>query len=123
MRSGITIDAGAVARRPFSVSSTTSDAIARSEPSTVNVRTSTTASMPSFRRGAGVSRIVRDGWRSDSPASVRSAAFSHAGGAQTMWVMTLVRWTPSSRSSISARSTSASLVSVSVFATTARPGG
>ena len=56
-------------------------------------RTDSSTSSPSRLVGrAARAAIVRDGWRSAMPSSVRSAASSHCGGTQAMCVITLVRW-------------------------------
>ena len=119
----MTIDAGARARSPRSRSSTTSVMTLRPEPSISKAYVSTLASNPSFRRGSGMRKTVREGCCSAMSASTRSAFASHSFGAHTRWVMTLVRSFPGSRCALSAFSTAESDVSVSVSATSARPDG
>ena len=91
MRSGSTIDAGTRDRLPRSRSSMISEQTSRETPCSAKQRIDTVTSMPSGLLGSGRSRIVRDGCRSSSPASVRLAAVAHFGGAQATCVITLVR--------------------------------
>ena len=51
------------------------------------------------RPGTGTRKIVRAGWRSASPARTRFARGSQRGGAQTTWVIVLVRSSGSPSSS------------------------
>src|SRR5439155_13137699 len=71
----------------------------------------------------GKSTIVRDGWRSASPARTSSAASTHSSGTQAMCVITFVR----RREPSSARRSAASLRSIaetvsSAVATEGPPG-
>ena len=127
IRSGCTIDAGAWARLPPSRSSITSEQTSCETPGIAKHCIVTATSTPSRPLGSGKSRIVRDGWRSSRPASVRRAAAAHFGGAHAMWVITLVRRSgvpsaPSSwRSSSSCRSTSETTLNAA--SSSARRGG
>ena len=132
--SGSTMLAGAAARRPSNVSSTTSVTIARSVPGTCQPSTRARASSRlSAASGSGKRRIVRDGCRSPIPASAARAASTQPAGTQATCVITEARMlgaraAASLRRRASAASTSArrtsrprQLRAVSGGATTARP--
>ena len=136
MRSGWTMLAGAFARSPRSVSSTTSVTMPRSVPGTSQRSTEARASIRlSSAFGSGKRRIVRDGCRSAIPSSAARACSRQPCGTHAMCVITDVRICGASpaaslRSRASAASTSARRTpsacqrsSLSAVATSGRRGG
>ena len=127
MRSGRTIDAGCRAASPLILISITSDSTSR-PPSIPKLRTLASASISFLRPGSGTRKIVRAGWRSSRPTRTRFALASHGCGAQTMWVIVLVRRSGTSSASwrhrclASLRSISAT-TPISASATSGRRGG
>ena len=125
IRSGDTIEPGTRARAPPSRSSITSEQTSRCEPGIGKHLNSTSTLIESALRGFGRSRIVREGWSSSGPASVRRAAAAQRGGAQATCVITLVR-VPSAccrRSSARRFSTWATTPGISAAARNGRRGG
>src|SRR6185312_8550322 len=81
---------GRRAASPLNRTSITSDRTSRPSP-VAKSWTTASASTPLLRPGTGTRKIVRAGCRSARPARTRFARGSHLGGAQTTWVIVLVR--------------------------------